>query len=323
MLLGDQKTYPDVVATLAAAKRWSGRLRRDGLHPATTRSCASAWRHRLRRGDAAGRADRLGPGRAEQRYNLLEIVENAKVPIMVDAGVGTASNAAIAMELGCDGVLMNTAIPAGAKDPVLMAHAMQLAVETGRAAISARRIPRKRYANASSPVDGLIGWQAAGMLKFRWDAQKPRSTCANAASHVRGSSDRVRRRWPTLSSTRIIRWANIASLTIGVSAQDRTLLVVHAEPEHQDHQREARHQTPSNPSSRLKTCEPNTDAKTSQGVRGKFFSASPGRQRVVLLDDKVARAFPADAVGEALLGLLTLAEKARPAPRVSRKRTAP
>jgi thiazole synthase len=92
----------------------------------------------------------------QNRYNLLEIVENAKVPVIVDAGVGTASDAAIAMELGCDGVLMNTAI-AGAKDPVLMAHAMKLAVEAGRAAFRAGRIPRKRFASASSPVDGLVG----------------------------------------------------------------------------------------------------------------------------------------------------------------------
>ena len=75
--------------------------------------------------------------------------------MLVDAGVGTASDAAIAMELGCDGVLMNTAI-AGAKDPVLMASAMRKAVEAGREAFLAGRIPRKRHASASSPVDGLI-----------------------------------------------------------------------------------------------------------------------------------------------------------------------
>ena len=89
-------------------------------------------------------------------WNLKLIIDQARVPVLVDAGVGTASDAAIAMELGCDGVLMNTAI-AGAKDPVLMAHAMKLAVEAGRAAFKAGRIPRKRYASASSPVDGLIG----------------------------------------------------------------------------------------------------------------------------------------------------------------------
>ena len=89
-------------------------------------------------------------------WNLRLIIDNAKVPVLVDAGVGTASDAAIAMELGCDGVLMNTAI-AGAKDPVRMARAMKLAVEAGRDAFLAGRIPRKRYASASSPVDGLIG----------------------------------------------------------------------------------------------------------------------------------------------------------------------
>jgi thiazole synthase len=99
----------------------------------------------------------IGSGLGVQnRYNLLEIVENAKVPILVDAGVGTASDAAIAMELGCDGVLMNTAI-AGARDPVLMASAMRKAVEAGREAFLAGRIPRKRYASASSPLDGLVG----------------------------------------------------------------------------------------------------------------------------------------------------------------------
>ncbi len=99
----------------------------------------------------------IGSGLGVQnRYNLLEIVENAKVPILVDAGVGTASDAAIAMELGCDGVLMNTAI-AGARDPVLMASAMRKAVEAGREAFRAGRIPRKRFASASSPLDGLVG----------------------------------------------------------------------------------------------------------------------------------------------------------------------
>lgn len=86
-------------------------------------------------------------------YNILTIVENATVPILVDAGVGTASDAAIAMELGCDGVLMNTAI-AGAKHPVLMASAMRKAIEAGREAFLAGRIPRKRFASASSPIDG-------------------------------------------------------------------------------------------------------------------------------------------------------------------------
>lgn len=88
-------------------------------------------------------------------YNILTIIENAKVPILVDAGVGTASDAAIAMELGCDGVLMNTAI-AAAKDPVLMASAMKKGIEAGREAFLAGRMPRKRFASASSPIEGLF-----------------------------------------------------------------------------------------------------------------------------------------------------------------------
>jgi len=89
-------------------------------------------------------------------YNLRIILETVKVPVIVDAGVGTASDAAIAMELGCDAVLMNTAI-AGAKDPVAMANAMRLAVEGGRLAYEAGRIGRKLYATASSPLEGTVG----------------------------------------------------------------------------------------------------------------------------------------------------------------------
>ena len=88
-------------------------------------------------------------------YNIRIILEQATVPIIVDAGVGTASDASIAMELGCDAVLMNTAI-AGARDPIRMARAMKLAVEGGRLAYLAGRIPRKLYASASGPLEGLI-----------------------------------------------------------------------------------------------------------------------------------------------------------------------
>jgi len=88
-------------------------------------------------------------------HNLEIILERAKVPVIVDAGVGTASDAAVAMELGCDGVLMNTAI-AHAKDPVMMAEAMREAVIAGRKAFQAGRMPKSRYANASSPTKGLI-----------------------------------------------------------------------------------------------------------------------------------------------------------------------
>jgi thiazole synthase len=98
----------------------------------------------------------IGSGLGVQnRVTIRLIVENAKVPVLVDAGVGTASDAAIAMELGCDGVLMNTAI-AEAKEPVMMARAMKLAVESGRLAYLAGRMPKRRYADPSSPLAGLI-----------------------------------------------------------------------------------------------------------------------------------------------------------------------
>ena len=99
----------------------------------------------------------IGSGLGIQNVNNLRIIrEFARVPLIVDAGVGTASDAALAMELGADAVLMNTAI-AGAQDPVAMAEAMKLAVRAGRLAYLSGRIPRKMYANASSPIDGLIG----------------------------------------------------------------------------------------------------------------------------------------------------------------------
>lgn len=156
-VLGDQKTlYPDVVQTLAAAEK----LVADGFDVMVYTSDDPILAKRLEEIGCVAvmpLAAPIGSGLGIQnRYNLLEIIENAKVPIIVDAGVGTASDAAIAMELGCDGVLMNTAI-AGAKDPVLMASAMKKAVEAGREAFLAGRIPRKRNASASSPIDGLIG----------------------------------------------------------------------------------------------------------------------------------------------------------------------
>ncbi len=88
-------------------------------------------------------------------YNLRIIREQCKVPVIVDAGVGTASDAAIALELGCDGILLNSAV-AGARDPVRMARAMRLAIEAGRLAFESGRIPRKLYATTSTPVDGAI-----------------------------------------------------------------------------------------------------------------------------------------------------------------------
>ncbi|KZC17209.1 thiazole synthase [Rhodanobacter sp. FW510-R12] len=156
-VLGDQKTlFPDVVETLKAAEE----LVADGFEVMVYTSDDPILAKRLEQIGCVAvmpLAAPIGSGLGIQnRYNLLEIIENAKVPIIVDAGVGTASDAAIAMELGCDGVLMNTAI-AGARDPVLMAHAMKLAIQAGRAAFRAGRIPRKRYASASSPIDGTIG----------------------------------------------------------------------------------------------------------------------------------------------------------------------
>jgi len=155
-VLGDEKTlFPDVVQTLSAAER----LVADGFDVMVYTSDDPILARRL---EAIGcvavmpLAAPIGSGLGIQnKWNLLEIIENAKVPVLVDAGVGTASDAAIAMELGCDGVLMNTAI-AGAKDPVRMARAMKLAVQAGRDAFLAGRIPRKRNASASSPVDGLF-----------------------------------------------------------------------------------------------------------------------------------------------------------------------
>ncbi|MFO7338213.1 MAG: thiazole synthase [Lysobacteraceae bacterium] len=155
-VLGDRKTlYPDVVQTLKAAEM----LVADGFDVMVYTSDDPIVARQLEQIGCVAvmpLAAPIGSGLGIQnRYTLLEIIENAKVPVLVDAGVGTASDAAIAMELGCDGVLMNTAI-AGAKDPVLMASAMRKAVEAGREAFLAGRIPRKRHASASSPVDGLI-----------------------------------------------------------------------------------------------------------------------------------------------------------------------
>jgi len=99
----------------------------------------------------------IGSGLGIQNVNNIRIIrETARVPLIVDAGVGTASDATVAMELGADGVLMNTAI-AGARDAVAMAQAMKLAVGAGRLAFLAGRIPRKMYASASSPIDGVVG----------------------------------------------------------------------------------------------------------------------------------------------------------------------
>ncbi len=155
-VLGDEKTlYPDVTATLEAAEI----LVKDGFDVMVYTSDDPILAKRLEEIGCCAvmpLAAPIGSGLGIQnKYNLRTIIENANVPILVDAGVGTASDAAIAMELGCDGVLMNTAI-AGAKNPVLMASAMKKAIEAGREAYLAGRIPRKRYASASSPIEGTF-----------------------------------------------------------------------------------------------------------------------------------------------------------------------
>jgi thiazole synthase len=153
-VLGDPRTlYPDVVQTIQAAEI----LVADGFDVMVYTSDDPIIAKRLEEIGCVAvmpLAAPIGSGLGVQnRWSILEIVENAKVPVLVDAGVGTASDAAIAMELGCDGVLMNTAI-AGARHPVLMASAMRKAVEAGREAFLAGRIAKKRHANASSPIDG-------------------------------------------------------------------------------------------------------------------------------------------------------------------------
>ncbi|MEK6806782.1 MAG: thiazole synthase [Pseudomonadota bacterium] len=155
-VLGDPKTlYPDMQATFVAAEQ----LVRDKFQVMVYCMDDPIACKRLEELGCVAvmpLAAPIGSGLGIQnRYNILSIVENAKVPILVDAGVGTASDAAIAMELGCDGVLMNTAI-AEAKNPVLMASAMKHAIVGGREAYLAGRMPRRRFASASSPLDGVI-----------------------------------------------------------------------------------------------------------------------------------------------------------------------
>ena len=155
-VLGDQKTlFPNVTETLLAAEQ----LVADGFDVMVYTSDDPLVAKRLEEIGCVAvmpLGAPIGSGLGIRNpYNLMMILENATVPIIVDAGVGTASDAAIAMELGCDGVLMNSAI-AHATHPVLMASAMKKAVQAGREAFLAGRMPRKLYASASSPLDGLI-----------------------------------------------------------------------------------------------------------------------------------------------------------------------
>lgn len=155
-VLGDQKTlFPDVTETLKAAET----LIKDGFKVMVYTSDDVIIAKRLEEMGCIAvmpLAAPIGSGLGIRNpYNIRLILENARVPVLVDAGVGTASDAAIAMELGCDGVLMNTAI-AAAQQPVMMASAMKKAIEAGREAFLAGRMPRKLYASASSPIDGTF-----------------------------------------------------------------------------------------------------------------------------------------------------------------------
>ena len=156
-VLGDAQTlFPDMPQTLKAAET----LVKDGFKVMVYCADDPIQAKRLEEIGCVAvmpLASLIGSGMGILNpWNLRLIIDNAKVPVLVDAGVGTASDAAIAMELGCDGVLMNTAI-AGAQDPVLMASAMKKAVEAGREAFRAGRMPKKLYsATPSSPTGGLI-----------------------------------------------------------------------------------------------------------------------------------------------------------------------
>jgi len=155
-VIGDEKTlFPDNEALLSSAKI----LVKEGFCVMPYTNDDPIMARKLEDAGCAAvmpLAAPIGSGLGIRNpYNIRIILETVKVPVIVDAGVGTASDAAVAMELGCDGVLMNTGI-AGAKDPVRMARAMKLAVEAGRLAYLAGRIPRKLYAAASSPIEGMI-----------------------------------------------------------------------------------------------------------------------------------------------------------------------
>ncbi len=155
-VIGDQKTLmPDNEETLKATKV----LVKEGFTVLAYTNDDIVYARKFEEAGAAAvmpLGAPIGSGQGILNPNNIKIIlENAKVPIIVDAGVGTASDAAIAMELGADGVLLNTGV-ALAKDPVRMARAMKLAVEAGRDAFLAGRIPKKLYASASSPVEGVV-----------------------------------------------------------------------------------------------------------------------------------------------------------------------
>jgi thiazole synthase len=155
-VLGEKKLlYPDMIETLRATEM----LSKDGFQVMVYCSDDPLMAKRLEDVGAVAimpLASPIGSGMGIQStVNIRMIIEDSKVPVIVDAGIGTASDAAVAMELGCDGVISNTGI-AHARDPLQMAHAMKLAVEAGRLAWLAGRMPKKAYADPSSPLSGLI-----------------------------------------------------------------------------------------------------------------------------------------------------------------------
>jgi thiazole synthase len=155
-VIGDEKTlFPDSAATIEAAKVLVAEGF-DVLPYITDDPVACKRLEDLGCMAVMPLAAPIGSGLGIRNpYNIRIIIEQSRVPVIVDAGVGTASDAAVALELGCDAVLMNTAI-AGAKDPILMARAMRLGVEAGRAAFLAGRMPKRLHASASSPLSDLI-----------------------------------------------------------------------------------------------------------------------------------------------------------------------
>lgn len=155
-VLGDQKTlYPDMTETLKATET----LVKDGFDVMVYCNDDPIAAKKLEEMGVCAimpLGSLIGSGLGILNpHNIRIIMESANIPVLVDAGVGTASDAAIAMEMGCEAVLMNTAI-AAAKDPIMMASAMKKAIEAGREAYLAGRMPRKKYASASSPMEGLI-----------------------------------------------------------------------------------------------------------------------------------------------------------------------
>jgi thiazole synthase len=160
-VIGDSRTlFPDVLGLLEATRI----LAREGFSVLPYTNDDPVVAKKLEDAGAAAvmpLGAPIGSGLGIRNpYNIKIILETVTCPVIVDAGVGTASDAAIAMELGCDGVLMNTAI-AGATDTVAMATAMKLAVEAGRLAFKAGRIPKKLYATASSPIEGVPDWSTS------------------------------------------------------------------------------------------------------------------------------------------------------------------